>query len=161
MMNNIPWKKVSEEEFNKYIDVLKFGRTEELMENMGNYLLNTYFWLDYPSDEQRETGSHFLGKMISSGKFYTVDTWEYYLRTDLEYVSLDDQFAAKFAWNKTETTGIRFWDHDIEDVSDKSVTTSLKQRLYNTANGINSTEVIADIAKGLAMIMDELEKNEK
>lgn len=63
----------------------------------------------------------------------------------------------EFSWNKKDIATHRFWDADNDTQMDVKREKTLKERLYDCGQ-IYQADVIQDIAKGIAMIMDELEK---
>lgn len=66
----------------------------------------------------------------------------------------------RYTWNLEEDRSREFWDWDKQAPMFKTVNMSLKDRL-NNVSGVRSENVLADIAQGIAEIMDYLEQKDK
>lgn len=63
----------------------------------------------------------------------------------------------EYEWNDMLYHNQEAWDPNLERTVTRTTLSSLKQRLRNPTNGVRDIEVIVDIAKGLALIMDKIE----
>lgn len=66
-----------------------------------------------------------------------------------------------FKWNEVETIISSVWDPSINEESFFTTVQSIKERLQNPVNGKRPGDQLADIGKGLALIMDYLESKEE
>lgn len=64
----------------------------------------------------------------------------------------------RYPWNRVYPQTREFWDADIESPEVRQTLQSLKYRLESPSG--RTDEVIGDIARGLAMIMDKIEELE-
>lgn len=67
---------------------------------------------------------------------------------------------SEYGWNKKQTVIKEFWDTDINSPAVTTVNASLKERLASP-HRTRTDDVIGDIAIGLSMIMDRIEKSDE
>lgn len=65
-----------------------------------------------------------------------------------------------FMWNYKETMVTTVWNPSINGESMETTYVSLKERMRNPVNGKRDSDQLADIGKGIAMIMDYIESKE-